>query len=141
MELLQPNSTFITQWLSEVNPVKFHHHLKSSPKDFPVPELNPISENSDRNAQNEFIWMNNNVFPKKVTFDGLVSFKLDGYAHLSDDHPDLLEAIKKKPVIYFLMMSGKIPISKISNQIPYFCPMKIIKNWKERFSVQTKTIY
>jgi hypothetical protein len=87
--------------ISEVNPVKFHHHLKSSPKDFPVPELNPISENSDRNAQNEFIWMNNNVFPKKVTFDGLVSFKLDGYVHLSDDHPDLLEAIKKKPVIYF----------------------------------------
>ncbi|WP_372950482.1 hypothetical protein [Mariniphaga sp.] len=87
--------------VSEVNPVKFHQYLKSSPKGFPVPELNPIGENSDRNAQNEFIWMNNNVFPKKVTFDGLVSFKLDGYADLSDNHPNLLEAIKKEPVVYF----------------------------------------
>jgi len=87
--------------VSEVNPVKFHQYLKSSPKGFPVPELNPIAENSDRNAQNEFIWMNNNVFPKKITFDGLVSFKLDGYANLSDNHPNLLEAIKKEPVVYF----------------------------------------
>jgi hypothetical protein len=86
---------------SDINPVKFHQYLKSSPKGFPIPELNPIGENSDRNAQNEFIWMNNNVFPKKVTFDGLVSFKLDGYAFLSDNYPELLEAIKKKPVIYF----------------------------------------
>jgi hypothetical protein len=45
--------------------------------------------------------MNANVFPKKVTFDGLVSFKLDGYAYLSDNHPELLEAIKKEPVVYF----------------------------------------
>lgn len=87
--------------VGDVNPVNFHRYLKSSPKGFPVPELHPIGENSDRNAQNEFIWMNNNVFSKKVTFDGLVSFKLDGYAHLSDDYPELLEAIKKEPVIYF----------------------------------------
>lgn len=87
--------------VSGVNPVKFHQYLKSSPKGFPTPSLNPIGENSDRNAQNEFIWMNNNVFPKKVTFDGLVSFKLDGYAYLSDNHPELLEAIKKEPVVYF----------------------------------------
>jgi len=87
--------------VSDVNPVKFHQYLKSSPKGFPIPELNPIGENSDRDAQNEFIWMNNNVFPKKVTFDGLISFKLDGYAHLSDNYPELLEATKKEPVVYF----------------------------------------
>jgi hypothetical protein len=87
--------------VSEVNPVNFHRYLKSSPKGFPVPELHPIGENSDRNAQNEFVWMNNNVFPKKVTFDGLVSFKLNGYVQLSDDFPELLEAIKKEPVVYF----------------------------------------
>jgi hypothetical protein len=87
--------------VGDVNPLQFHRYLKSSPKGFPVPELHPIGENSDRNAQNEFIWMNNNVFPKKVTFDGLVSFKLDGYARLSDDYPELLEAIKKEPVVYF----------------------------------------
>lgn len=87
--------------VSEVNPVKFHRYLKASPKGFPAPELNPVGENSDGNAQNEFVWMNNNVFPKKVTFDGLVSFKLDGYAYLSDNHPELLEAIKKQPVLYF----------------------------------------
>lgn len=87
--------------VGEDNPVQFHRYLKSSPKGFPIPELNPIGENSDRNAQNEFIWMNNNVFPKKVTFDGLVSFKLNGYAFLSDNYPDLLEAVKMNPVVYF----------------------------------------
>lgn len=87
--------------IGETNPVKFYNYLKASPKGFPVPELNPIGENSDRKAENEFIWMNNNVFPKKVTFDGLVSFKLDGYAFLSDNYPDLLEAIKNEPVVYF----------------------------------------
>ncbi|HSO88826.1 MAG TPA: hypothetical protein VLQ91_19890, partial [Draconibacterium sp.] len=87
--------------LSKTNPVKFYNYLKSSPKGFPIPELNPIGENSDRNAANEFTWMNNNVFPKKVTFDGLVSFKTDGYRFLSDNHPDLLEAIKKEAVVYF----------------------------------------
>lgn len=87
--------------LSKTNPVKFYNYLKSSPKGFPIPELNPIGENSDRNAANEFTWMNNNVFPRKVTFDGLVSFKTDGYRFLSDNHPDLLEAIKKEAVVYF----------------------------------------
>ena len=87
--------------LSKPNPVEFYKYLKSSPKGFPVPDLNPIEENSDRNAANEFTWMNNNVFPKKVTFDGLVSFKTDGYRYLSDNHPNLLEAIKKEPVVYF----------------------------------------
>lgn len=87
--------------LSKTDPVKFYNFLKSSPKGFPIPELNPIGENSDRNAANEFTWMNNNVFPKKITFDGLVSFKMDGYMFLSDNHPDLLEVIKNEPVIYF----------------------------------------
>ncbi|KAF0235674.1 MAG: hypothetical protein FD181_3341 [Prolixibacteraceae bacterium] len=87
--------------LSKHSPVEFYKYLKSSPKGFPVPDLNPIEENSDRNAANEFTWMNNNVFPKKVTFDGLVSFKTDGYRYLSDNHPNLLEAIKKGPVVYF----------------------------------------
>lgn len=86
--------------VSEVNPIRFYNYLKSSPKGFPIPELNPMSENSDKNAENEFIWMNNNVFPKKVSFDGLVSFKLDGYAFLADNYPDFLEEIKKKPVVY-----------------------------------------
>ncbi len=87
--------------LSKANPVKFYNFLKSSPKGFPIPELNPVAENSDRNAANNFTWLNNNVFPKKITFDGLVSFKMDGYKLLSDNHPDLLEAIKKEPVVYF----------------------------------------
>jgi hypothetical protein len=51
--------------LSKPNPVEFYKYLKSSPKGFPVPDLNPIEENADRNAANEFTWMNNNVFPKK----------------------------------------------------------------------------
>ena len=87
--------------LSKHNPVEFYNYLKSSPKGFPIPNLNPVEENSDRNAANEFTWMNNNVFPKKVTFDGLVSFKTDGYRYLSDNHPDLLEVIKKEAVVYF----------------------------------------
>lgn len=87
--------------LSNHDPLAFQQFLKSSPKGFPIPELNPMEENADRNAANEFTWMNNNVFPKKVTFDGLVSFKTDGYRYLSDNHPDLLEAIKKEAVVYF----------------------------------------
>ncbi len=87
--------------ISQANPIKFYHYLKSSPKGFPIPGLNPIGENSDRNAHSDFTWINDNVFPKKVTFDGSVSFTLDGYAYLSDKHPDLLEAIKKEPVVYF----------------------------------------
>ncbi len=86
---------------SQANPIKFYHYLKSSPKGFPIPELNPIGENSDRNAQNDFTWINNNVFPKKVTFDGSVSFTLDGYAYLSEKYPKLLDSIKMEPVVYF----------------------------------------
>ena len=93
-------NTFYTV-LSKTDPIKFSNYLKSSPKGFPIPELNPIEQNSDRNAANDFTWMNNNVFPKKVTFDGLVSFKMDGYRLLSDNHPGLLEAIKKEAVVYF----------------------------------------
>lgn len=87
--------------LSKTSPVKFYEFLKSSPKGFPIPELDAIGKNTDRNAANDFTWMNNNVFPKKVTFDGLVSFKTDGYRYLSDNHSELLEAIKKEPVVYF----------------------------------------
>ncbi|MCF6358731.1 MAG: hypothetical protein L3J54_13095, partial [Draconibacterium sp.] len=87
--------------VGNTNPIEFSKYLKSSPKGFPVPELNPIEENSDKNARNDFIWMNNNVFPKRVTFDGLVAFKLDGYMNLADNHPDLLNAIKKEAVVYF----------------------------------------
>ena len=87
--------------ISEINPIEFYRYLKSSPKGFPIPELNAIGKNSDKNSENDFIWMNNNVFPKKVTFDGLVAFKPDGYTFLSDNYPDLLEAIKKEPVVYF----------------------------------------
>lgn len=87
--------------INKTSPVKFSRYLNALPKGFPIPELNPIGENSDRNAQNEFVWMNNNVFPKKVTFDGLVAFKLDGYRYLADNHPELLDAIKKEAVVYF----------------------------------------
>jgi hypothetical protein len=83
------------------NPVKFYKYLKSSPKGFPIPEMNPIGENSDKNARNEFTWMNNNVFPKKVTFDGTVAFKNDGYKKLADYYPELFEAIKKEALVYF----------------------------------------
>lgn len=87
--------------IGKTNPIKFSKYLKSLPKGFPIPELNPIEENSDKNAGNEFVWMNNNIFPKKVTFDGLVAFKLNGYRLLADTHPNLLDAIKVEAVIYF----------------------------------------
>lgn len=87
--------------VSEVDPVEFYDYLQSSPKGFPIPELNPMGENSDKNAASEFTWMNNNVFPKKVTYDGLVSFKLDGYSNLADNFPELLTAIKKEALVYF----------------------------------------
>lgn len=87
--------------IGKTNPIKFFEYLQSSPKGFPVPALNPVGENSDKNAANQFTWINNNVFPKKVTFDGLVSFKIDGYKFLSDNHPDLLESIKKEAIVYF----------------------------------------
>jgi hypothetical protein len=87
--------------LSKTDPIAFSAYLKSSPKGFPVPGLTPIGENTDSKAANDFTWMNNNVFPKKATFDGLVSFKMDGYKTLSDNHPGLLEAIKREPVVYF----------------------------------------
>ncbi|MFW6257304.1 MAG: hypothetical protein ACOC11_00845, partial [Prolixibacteraceae bacterium] len=86
--------------ISKSDPIEFFKYIKSSPKGFPVPQLNPIGENSDKNASGEFTWMNNNVFPKKVTYDGSLSFKSDGYRYLSDHHPDLLEAVKQKPVVY-----------------------------------------
>lgn len=86
--------------ISDSNPVEFRKYLRSSPKGFPIPELNPIGVNSDKNAGNEFTWMNNNVFPKKVTYDGLVSFKLDGYTYLADHYPELLESIKEEAIVY-----------------------------------------
>ncbi len=86
--------------INEKNPIAFSKYLKSVPKGFPIPSLNPIRENSDKNAQNNFVWMNENIFPKKVTFDGLVSFKLDGYTKLSDSYPILLDSIKNNALVY-----------------------------------------
>lgn len=86
--------------INDKDPIAFSNFLKSSPKGFPIPILNPIKENSDKNAQNKFVWMNENIFPKKVTFDGLVSFKLDGYTNLSDNYPELLDSIKTQALIY-----------------------------------------
>ena len=87
--------------VGQTNPIEFYKYLNSSPKGFPTPEMIPIGENSDKNARNEFTWMNNNVFPKKVTFDGTVAFKSDGYKKLADYYPELLEAIKKEALVYF----------------------------------------
>lgn len=83
------------------NPFEFAGYLKASPKGFPLPDLKPIEENSDKNASNRFVWMNNNVFPKLVTFDGKVAFKLNGYGHLADNYPTLLDSVKKNPILYF----------------------------------------
>ncbi|KJF44323.1 YfhO family protein [Draconibacterium sediminis] len=85
----------------DVDPVKFKTYLDSKPKGFPIPELHPIGENSDENASGTFTWRNNNVFPKRPTFDGLVSFKTDGYSTLSDDFPKLLDVMKKQPLFFF----------------------------------------
>ncbi|PIF05501.1 MAG: hypothetical protein CSA36_06245 [Draconibacterium sp.] len=93
--------TIYSTVINKVSPLKFRNYLKGLPKGFPVPELMPIVNYSDRNAQNEFVWMNNNVFPKRVTFDGKISFKPDGYKLLSDQYPNLLETIKHNPLIYF----------------------------------------
>ncbi|HYQ57387.1 MAG TPA: hypothetical protein VEP89_08555, partial [Draconibacterium sp.] len=78
--------------VNDIDPVEFKAYLDSEPKGFPIPGLHPIGENSDNNASNKFVWRNNNVFPKRPTFDGLVSFKTDGYKRLSDDFPELMEA-------------------------------------------------
>ncbi|WP_347839205.1 YfhO family protein [uncultured Draconibacterium sp.] len=84
-----------------VDPVEFSNYLKSEPKGFPIPGKQAIGANSDHAASNEFTWKNNNVFPKRVTFDGLVSFKTDAYYHLTGNYPKLLEAMKKQPVLFF----------------------------------------
>ena len=86
--------------INDKDPIAFSNYLKNEPKGFPIPELNPIKENTDKNAGNKFVWMNNNIFPKRTTFDGLISFKLNGYTILTDSFPNLLEAIKKEPLIY-----------------------------------------
>ena len=83
------------------NPLEFAAYLKNSPKGFPVPDLRPMEENSDKNASNKFVWMNNNVFPKRATFDGKVAFKLNGYTLLDDNFPALLDSIKTNPLVYF----------------------------------------
>ena len=87
--------------VSDIDPIEFQGYLDSKPKGFPIPELHPIGENSDKNASGKFTWRNNNVFPKRPTFDGLVSFKTDGYSTLSDDFPELLEMLKKQPLFFF----------------------------------------
>lgn len=86
--------------ISEADPIQFYKHLSSSPKGFPIPELTPLENNSDKNIQNDFYWQNANVFQKKPTYDGLVSFKLDGFNHLVDHYPDLYHSILKEPIVY-----------------------------------------
>ncbi len=87
--------------ISDRDPVSFAAYLDSEPKGFPIPDLHPIVENSDKNASNNFTWRNNNVFPKRVTFDGLVSFKSDGYYLLSEKYPEVLNAMKQQALFFF----------------------------------------
>ncbi|WP_319500430.1 YfhO family protein [uncultured Draconibacterium sp.] len=87
--------------VSDIDSIEFKADLDSQPKGFPIPELRPIGENTDKNASGKFTWRNNNVFPKRPTFDGLVSFKSDGYSTLSDDFPEVLDVMKMQPLFFF----------------------------------------
>ena len=118
--------------INKKDPIAFYNYLKSTPKGFPIPELTPIRENSDKNAQNEFVWMNENIFPKKVSFDGLISFKLDGYTKLADHYPQLLEKVKNQAIVYFsdnIRKNNKI--DNLKNKATFLNP-KDYKNIKSK---------
>lgn len=96
---VQLNSKYTV--ISDTDPIQFEKYLNSEPKGFPIQGHMPVAEYSDRNAQNQFVWINNNVFPKRISYDGKVSFILDGYKLLIDKYPELLDAILQNPVLYF----------------------------------------
>jgi hypothetical protein len=86
--------------ISNTCPIELKSYLNKLPKGFPTPDLTPIKEYSDKNNSNEFIWINGNVFPKQPSFDGMISFQLDGYRKLETEKPELLNLIKENPLLY-----------------------------------------
>ncbi|WP_319591617.1 YfhO family protein [uncultured Draconibacterium sp.] len=112
--------------VSSDDPTAFKSALDAKPKGFPIPDLHPVGENSDKNAADKFTWLNNNVFPKRPTFDGLVSFKTDGYYTLSRDYPQLMDAMKRQP-LFFLSddVRSKSDTANCSEKTVFIAPENI----------------
>ncbi|MBN2667739.1 MAG: YfhO family protein [Bacteroidales bacterium] len=86
--------------VEDKDPIKFSEYLKVLPKGFPLPDLKPQKLYNDKSFSNEFIWLNAGVFPKKPSYDGLISFKLNGFNYLTDNEPELFKATLNEGILF-----------------------------------------
>ncbi len=82
-------------------PYKIKKDLALYPKKFPIPINGKVILNKKQQSANSPFWRNTYIFSKQVTFDSFSSFKLDSYAVLEDDCPNLRSAALNNHLCYF----------------------------------------
>ena len=79
-------------------------YVESSPKGFPIPANLPINQNSDYGIAYASLWRNNNIYEKRISFDGYNSFCLNGFEELEKDSL-LFHQTLSNPIVF---LSNKV---------------------------------
>ena len=96
-------ATMLAQWntaLGDYSPARLQARLSEQPHGPVWPELVPIGEHADGSALLRDIWRNMGNFTGKPSLDGFNSFRLKDRDRLADEHPALLTAMKRQPLVY-----------------------------------------
>lgn len=92
-----------TQWATSLGPeppAAIAHAIRSQPRTPILPELRPMAESRDGSEVMHPLWRNTQLFRGIPTHDGFNSFWLRDHLALERDHPRLLAAMKRMPLVY-----------------------------------------
>lgn len=87
--------------MSRTSPKELHNYISSLPKEFPVPSMNSISENTEERGQKKGLFRNTSVFHKRISADGYNSFCFAKQTMLQDSLPQLYDSMLHNPLVYF----------------------------------------
>ncbi len=96
-------ATFFAQWntaIGDYSPAMLQGRIDEMPRGPVWPELRPMGMNTDGSAQLKHIWRNVQDFEGKPSHHGFNSFWLNDANRLADEHPALLAAMERQPLVY-----------------------------------------
>ena len=81
-------------------PARMNKDLSLYPEKFPIPVDDKLIYNDQHTLVPPF-WRNTYIFRKQVGFNSFSSFKLKNYSKLSDNYPNLRDAVLNNHLVYF----------------------------------------
>lgn len=86
---------------SPTSPKELHDYIVSLPHNFPIPDSNNISENTEQSGQQHGLYRNTSIFHKRIGYDVFNSYTFKNYTILGDSLPLLFQSMKQNPLLYF----------------------------------------